>query len=42
MATKREVPATIEELFGDWQGEYQLPADLVGWLDIKPVGEEPW
>lgn len=27
----RKVPATIEGLFKDWHGEYQIPNDLKDW-----------
>lgn len=38
----KKVPSTIEELFKDWHGKYQMPADLKAWPNAKPEGEEIW
>lgn len=38
----KKVPSTIEELFKNWHGEYQMPADLKDWQNAKPEGEELW
>lgn len=31
--------STIEELFKDWHGKYQMPDDLKDWQNAKPEGE---
>ncbi len=38
----KKVPSTIEELFKDWHGKYQMPDDLKDWQNAKPEGEELW
>lgn len=38
----KKVPSTIEDLFKDWHGEYQMPEDLKGWQNVKPKGKELW
>ncbi|MCZ9599513.1 hypothetical protein L2010_01700 [Lactobacillus mulieris] len=38
----KRVPSSIEELFKDWHGEYQVPDDLKEWQNVKPEGEELW
>ncbi|WP_367341642.1 hypothetical protein [Limosilactobacillus sp.] len=35
-------PQTLEELFKDWHGDYQMPDDLKDWDNTKPTGEELW
>ena len=40
--TTEKVPATIEELFENWHGKYQMPTDLKGWQSMGAVGKELW
>lgn len=42
LSPTKKVPATIEELFKDWHGKYQMPDDLKDWQNMKPEGEELW
>jgi antitoxin component of MazEF toxin-antitoxin module len=38
----KKVPASMQELFKDWHGKYQVADDLKDWDQIKPEGEELW
>lgn len=38
----KKIPETLDELFKDWHGKYQLPTDLVAWENEKPRGHELW
>lgn len=38
----KQVPETMDELFKDWDGEYQMPSDLAEWNQENPTGEELW
>lgn len=40
MTADKKIPATIEELFEGWPGEYQMPADLEEWQNMQPEGQE--
>ncbi len=36
------IPETLEDLFKDWHGQYQMPDDLTDWQNEGPKGEEMW
>lgn len=38
----KEIPDTIEELFENWKGEYEIPDDLKDWDYAKALGDEVW
>ncbi|MCC4482472.1 type II toxin-antitoxin system PemI/MazE family antitoxin [Limosilactobacillus reuteri] len=38
----KKIPTTMEELFKNWNDNYQTPDDLKGWDNEKPEGEELW
>lgn len=37
-----KMPNTLEELFYNWHGEYQMPKNLSGWQSENPKGNELW
>lgn len=42
LTPSKKIPATMEELFKNWHGVYQMPEDLKEWDNAKPEGEELW
>lgn len=36
----KKIPSSIEKLFENWHGVYQMPDDLKNWQNIKPEGKE--
>ncbi|WP_125590170.1 type II toxin-antitoxin system PemI/MazE family antitoxin [Companilactobacillus jidongensis] len=38
----KKKPASMEELFKDWHGEYNSDPEMKEWDNVKPEGNEIW
>ena len=42
MVISKKVPDSIEELFKNWHGKYEVSDEIREWDEMKPEGREIW
>lgn len=42
LSPSKKVPDSIEELFKNWHGKYEVSDEMRDWDEMKPEGKEIW
>ena len=42
LSPSKKVPDSIEELFKNWHGKYEVSDEMRDWDEMKPKGKEIW